>query len=69
MNHTQQNKYNRTKWAVFAAATLGYGLFYVCRLSLNVVKKPIVDAGYPYRNRVRNHRFRPILYLCNPVNL
>ena len=46
MNHTQQNKYNRTKWAVFAAATLGYGLFYVCRLSLNVVKKPIVDAGY-----------------------
>ena len=46
MNHTQQNRTNRTKWAVFTAATLGYGLFYVCRLSLNVVKKPIVDTGY-----------------------
>lgn len=46
MNQTQQNQTNRTKWAVFTAATLGYGLFYVCRLSLNVVKKPIVDTGY-----------------------
>lgn len=45
-NQTDQTRYNRTKWAVFTAATLGYGLFYVCRLSLNVVKKPIVDAGY-----------------------
>jgi len=39
-------KYNRQKWGVFLAATLGYGLYYVCRLSLNVIKKPIVDAGY-----------------------
>ncbi len=38
--------YNSQKWGVFIAATLGYGLYYVCRLSLNVVKKPIVDAGY-----------------------
>ena len=29
MNQTQQNQTNRTKWAVFTAATLGYGLFYV----------------------------------------
>ena len=40
----KENK--KQKWLVFTAATLGYGLFYVCRLSLNVVKKPIVDAGY-----------------------
>ena len=46
MNTPEQSRYNRNKWAVFAAATIGYGLFYVCRLSLNVVKKPIVDAGY-----------------------
>lgn len=46
MNKSEQARYNRNKWAVFAAATIGYGLFYVCRLSLNVVKKPIVDAGY-----------------------
>ena len=37
--------YNRARWSVFVSATLGYGLYYVCRLSLNVIKKPIVDAG------------------------
>jgi len=34
------------RWSVFLSATLGYSLFYVCRLSLNVIKKPIVDAGF-----------------------
>lgn len=29
----------------FAAATLGYSLYYVCRTSLNVMKKPILDSG------------------------
>ncbi len=37
--------YFRSRWSVFLSATIGYSLFYVCRLSLNVVKKPIVDAG------------------------
>lgn len=46
INMDQQKHINKTKWAVFMAATLGYGLFYVCRLSLSVVKKPIVDCGY-----------------------
>jgi len=42
----QQKKfYKKLKWQVFISATLGYGIYYVCRLSLNVVKKPIVDAG------------------------
>jgi OPA family sugar phosphate sensor protein UhpC-like MFS transporter len=35
----------RMQWQVFVAITFGYGFFYVCRLSLNVVKKPLVDAG------------------------
>ncbi|MCC8172325.1 MAG: MFS transporter [Parabacteroides sp.] len=38
----------RTKllqWSTFLSATFGYGMYYVCRLSLNVVKKPIVEAG------------------------
>ncbi len=30
---------------MFLSATVGYGIYYVCRLSLNVVKKPLVDAG------------------------
>jgi len=38
-------QYTKLKWQVFTAATLGYGIYYVCRLSLNVVKKPIVDSG------------------------
>ena len=41
----QRSIYNKLKWQVFISATLGYGLYYVCRLSLNVVKKPIVDSG------------------------
>nr|WP_202903845.1 MFS transporter [Tamlana nanhaiensis] len=41
----QKALYKKLKWQVFISATLGYGIYYVCRLSLNVVKKPIVDAG------------------------
>ena len=41
----QQRLYNKLKWQVFISATLGYGLYYVTRLSLNVVKKPIADSG------------------------
>ncbi|WP_299671636.1 MFS transporter [uncultured Polaribacter sp.] len=41
----QIKKYKSLKWQVFISATLGYGLYYVCRLSINVIKKPIVDAG------------------------
>ena len=33
------------QWATFLSATAGYGIYYVCRLSLNVVKKPIVEEG------------------------
>lgn len=44
-NTEQKNRYRRLKWQVFFSATIGYGLYYVCRLSLNVVKKPIVDSG------------------------
>ncbi len=29
----------------FVAATLGYSLYYVCRTSLNVMKKPILNSG------------------------
>lgn len=39
------NRYLRLRWQIFLSATIGYGLYYVCRLSLNVIKKPIVDAG------------------------
>lgn len=36
-------KLKRLQWSFFISATLGYGLYYVCRMSLNVVKKPLVD--------------------------
>ena len=38
-------RYKRLQWSTFLSATIGYGLYYVCRLSLNVVKKPIVEEG------------------------
>ena len=37
--------YRRLRWQTFIAATLGYSLYYVCRTSLNVMKKPILDSG------------------------
>ena len=33
------------QWAVFFAITVGYGFYYVCRLSFSVAKKPMADAG------------------------
>lgn len=41
----EDSKYlKRLQWSVFLSATIGYGLYYVCRLSLNVIKKPLVDG-------------------------
>jgi OPA family sugar phosphate sensor protein UhpC-like MFS transporter len=37
--------YKRLRFQVFLAGTVGYSLFYVCRTTLNVVKKPMLDAG------------------------
>lgn len=42
---TQDKYYKRLRLQAFFAATLGYSLYYVCRTSLNVVKKPIIDSG------------------------
>ena len=41
----QDIRYKKLRMQVFLSATLGYGLYYVCRLSLNVMKKPLVDHG------------------------
>ncbi len=41
-----KRKYNKYKWSVFLSATFGYGLYYVCRLSLNVIKKPLIQEGF-----------------------
>ncbi|MFH1728012.1 MAG: MFS transporter [Pseudomonadota bacterium] len=44
-----QNKikkvYEQKRLSVFLTITIGYGLFYLCRLSFSVVKKPLLDAG------------------------
>lgn len=37
-------KFNYHKWMVLVAATLGYGLFYVCRLSFSVLKSKILEV-------------------------
>ncbi|WP_289713024.1 MFS transporter [uncultured Muribaculum sp.] len=38
-------KFNRIRLTTFISATCGYALYYVCRLSMNIVRKPIVDDG------------------------
>jgi len=37
--------YPKYRWSVFLSTTFGYGIYYVCRLSINVIKKPIIDQG------------------------
>lgn len=45
MNGSSWRGITGRQWSVFAAATLGYGLYYVCRLSLSVVKTPLIAEG------------------------
>ena len=40
-----QKSYKRYRMQTFIAATLGYALYYVCRLSMGVMKQPLIDAG------------------------
>ena len=36
--------YRRLRMETFLAGTLGYALYYVCRLSMGVMKQPLIDA-------------------------
>ncbi|MCM1451844.1 MAG: MFS transporter [Clostridium sp.] len=47
-NFNSKNKpedFNKIRLATFISATCGYALYYVCRLSMNIIRKPIVDDG------------------------
>ena len=37
--------YKKYRWSVFLSTTIGYAIYYICRLSINVIKKPIIDDG------------------------
>jgi len=37
--------YKKYRWSVFVSSTVGYAIYYICRLSINVMKKPILDEG------------------------
>lgn len=37
--------YKRLRLQAFLAGTFGYALYYVCRLSMGVMKQPLIDAG------------------------
>ena len=41
----QQQLFRKFGFQSFLAGTIGYSLYYVCRTTLNVVKKPILDDG------------------------
>ncbi len=40
-----QKAYKARRWSVFLTLTIGYGLFYTTRLSLSVVKEPLVSGN------------------------
>ncbi len=42
---SEDRYYKRLRFQAFVAGTIGYSLYYVCRTSLNVMKKPILDSG------------------------
>lgn len=41
---SQDKVYRRKRMQTFIAATFGYALYYVCRLSMGVMKQPLIDA-------------------------
>lgn len=41
--NNDEKKFKKVRMSTFLTATLGYGMYYICRLSLNVVRKPMVD--------------------------
>ena len=40
-----QSELRRRRWAVFMSITVGYSFYYVSRISINVVKTPMTEAG------------------------
>lgn len=42
---SDSKRFKKVRWATFLSATVAYALYYVCRLSMNIVRKPIVDDG------------------------
>lgn len=42
---SQDAYYKRLRMQTFLTATFGYALYYVCRLSMGVMKQPLIDAG------------------------
>jgi len=41
----QEKTYKSLRFQSFLAGTFGYALYYVCRLSMGVMKQPLIDAG------------------------
>jgi len=41
----QARVYKRLRMETFLSGTIGYALYYVCRLSMGVMKQPLIDAG------------------------
>ena len=39
-------RYRRYRWEQAASMTLGYAIFYVCRLSFSATKKSLIDGGW-----------------------
>lgn len=37
--------WKRSRFQTFLAITFGYALYYVCRMSMGVMKQPLIDAG------------------------
>ncbi len=45
MADSDNTLFRRVRSVTFLSATCGYALYYVCRLSMNIIRKPIVESG------------------------
>lgn len=45
LSEQDKKRFKRAQWSSFLAVTLGYSMYYVCRTSLSVVKKPLIDSN------------------------
>jgi OPA family sugar phosphate sensor protein UhpC-like MFS transporter len=48
VKETYKSLRNRTFWG----ATIAYSLYYVCRMSINVVKQPLIDEDILYAGQL-----------------
>ena len=52
-----EKKYKNSRTSVIWSVVLGYGIFYIGRLTISVAKKPMLDSGIIDARDIIRHEF------------